>query len=261
MYLVFTDVDGTLLDHDTYSYAPAREGISLLFELRIPLVLVSSKTLPEMKQLHEELSLSAPFIFENGGGIFWPGKREAIEYIGMDISQLKTHAPLLGPLFQEEVKFITDMDIDEIVKTTALPRARAVLSQQRRSSLPFVLPSGRKISTGEIENINNDLRPLGFAVTRGGRFFHFSSVLSEKGAAVKKVVAYYYRQGCDSLKTIGVGDSENDLSMFRAVDLPVVVRRPDGSSLRTGMANIIETSGIGPSGFTEAVKLIIKGEK
>jgi hypothetical protein len=71
-YVVFTDLDGTLLDHDTYGWEEALPALERCKRLLIPIVLVSSKTRAEMDQLRIKLSISAPFISENGGGIFSP---------------------------------------------------------------------------------------------------------------------------------------------------------------------------------------------
>lgn len=65
--LVFTDLDGTLLDHHTYSWQPARPALERLDGLKIPLILCSSKTSPEMLGLRAELGNRHPFIVENGG--------------------------------------------------------------------------------------------------------------------------------------------------------------------------------------------------
>lgn len=46
-YLIFTDLDGTLLDHDTYGYGEAREALDYIKRRRIPLILCSSKTRAE----------------------------------------------------------------------------------------------------------------------------------------------------------------------------------------------------------------------
>ena len=71
-YVVFTDLDGTLLDHDTYGWEEARPALERCKRLFIPIVLVSSKTRAEMDHLRVKLSISSPFISENGGGIFFP---------------------------------------------------------------------------------------------------------------------------------------------------------------------------------------------
>ena len=49
--LVFTDLDGTLLDHNTYSFSPALAAINKLKSLNIPIIPVTSKTLSELMTL------------------------------------------------------------------------------------------------------------------------------------------------------------------------------------------------------------------
>ncbi len=71
-YLIFTDLDGTLLDHDTYGYGDALPALELVKKRNVPLVLCTSKTREETSELRDELGLSHPFITENGGGIFIP---------------------------------------------------------------------------------------------------------------------------------------------------------------------------------------------
>jgi len=257
MYLVFSDLDGTLLDHDTYSYEPAREGLALLKGHAIPLVLVSSKTLPEMKNLHEQMSLEAPFIFENGGGIFWPGEEKNPEILGRDVSELKKNKDLLEALLGEPVLFITDMSAEEIMQRTGLSRDRALLSQKRLSSLPFIIQSGKMIIPEEMENINAALDKKALSITRGGRFYHLLTAGSDKGSAILRIIDYYRKKGKEAVTTIGIGDSENDIAMLRAVDIPVIVRKKDGTVIDTGIDHVRTTRGAGPEGFTEAVKLTV----
>lgn len=254
MYLVFSDLDGTLLDHDTYSYDPAREGLALLKKHAVPLVLVSSKTLPEMKILHKEMSLEAPFIFENGGGIFWPGKENNPEILGMDVSALKRKKGQLEDAVGEPVLFITDMSAEEIVRRTGLSHDRALLSRERLTSLPFVMPSGKVVMPMEMDKINRDLEKKGLSITKGGRFYHLLPAGSDKGSAIRRVIEYYSRMGEEAVTAIGIGDSENDIAMFRAVDVPVLVRKKDNTAIETGLERIRITGSAGPEGFTEAVK-------
>ncbi|HOT43428.1 MAG TPA: HAD-IIB family hydrolase [Spirochaetota bacterium] len=252
MYLVFSDLDGTILDHDTYSYEPAREGLALLKRYAVPLVLVSSKTLPEMKIIHEELGLEAPFIFENGGGIFWPEKKNP-ELLGADVSELREKKELLEAGIGEPVMFITDMSAEEIARRTGLSRERALLSQKRLTSLPFVIPSGKAIMPEEMESITKALAEEGLSITKGGRFYHLLPAGSDKGSAIRRIIGHY-RKGEGTVTAIGIGDSENDRAMFRAVDVPVAVRKKDGTVIETGVDHVRTTSGAGPVGFTEAVK-------
>jgi HAD superfamily hydrolase (TIGR01484 family) len=70
--IVFTDLDGTLLDHSTYSYSEAEKALRSLREKGIHLVLCSSKSRDEIKIYRDKLSNNEPFISENGGAIFIP---------------------------------------------------------------------------------------------------------------------------------------------------------------------------------------------
>lgn len=71
--VVFTDLDGTLLDHHTYSWQPAAPTVERLKRLGVPLVLASSKTRAEMVALRHELGIADPFVVENGAAIYVPG--------------------------------------------------------------------------------------------------------------------------------------------------------------------------------------------
>lgn len=70
--IIFTDLDGTLLHPNIYSFAKARPALNLIKEEGIPLVLCSSKTRAEMEVYRERLGNNHPFVSENGGGIFIP---------------------------------------------------------------------------------------------------------------------------------------------------------------------------------------------
>ena len=67
--LVFTDLDGTLLDHHSYSWAPANQALARIAERDIPLILSSSKPCSEILQLRRHLHNRHPFIVENGSAV------------------------------------------------------------------------------------------------------------------------------------------------------------------------------------------------
>ncbi|MEM9278462.1 MAG: HAD-IIB family hydrolase, partial [Pseudomonadota bacterium] len=67
--IFFTDLDGTLLDHETYSHEPAREALDAIRNNDIPLILASSKTAAEIEPLRNELGFDhCEAIVENGAG-------------------------------------------------------------------------------------------------------------------------------------------------------------------------------------------------
>ena len=70
--VIFTDLDGTLLDYTTYSYKKALEALRLLQVEEIPIIFCSAKTAAEQEEYRRELGIGDPFIVENGGAVFIP---------------------------------------------------------------------------------------------------------------------------------------------------------------------------------------------
>ena len=77
--IVFSDLDGTLLEHDTYGFEAARPALDLLWGKNIPLILCSSKTRTEMEGYQKRLGIAGPFIVENGAGVYIPQGRLDLE--------------------------------------------------------------------------------------------------------------------------------------------------------------------------------------
>lgn len=71
-WVVFTDLDETLLDRETYSFEAARAALSELARRRIPIVFCTSKTSAESLELQSRMGIDEPFAYENGGGIRLP---------------------------------------------------------------------------------------------------------------------------------------------------------------------------------------------
>lgn len=68
--LVFTDLDGTLLDFHTLDWQPAAPWLAKLRDKQIPVILCSSKTASGMQDMQQELGLGGlPYIAENGAVI------------------------------------------------------------------------------------------------------------------------------------------------------------------------------------------------
>ena len=54
-FVIFTDLDGTLLDHETYSWATAEPALKRLRKEGVPLIMVSSKTRLEIEVLRDQM--------------------------------------------------------------------------------------------------------------------------------------------------------------------------------------------------------------
>ena len=67
--VVFTDMDGTFLEKETYSYELAQPGLSILQARDIPLIFCTSKTRAEIEYYRNKLGIKDPYISENGGSV------------------------------------------------------------------------------------------------------------------------------------------------------------------------------------------------
>lgn len=237
-WVVVTDVDGTLLDADTYSWEPARAALRALAERSVPVVLCSSKTRAELEVLRSELGITDPFIVENGGAIVW----SANEMIVLGEPYSKILAALRSA--PGAVRGFSQMALDELARDAGMPLDRAALAKAREYDEPFHFD-------GDAALLEAWLGANGLALSRGGRFWHAHGRGADKGLAVKKVLEMY-----GEARSVGLGDAALDLPMLRAVEIPVAVARPDGT-IDPALAPFRRTRSPGPAGWAEAVTEIV----
>ena len=255
--VIFTDLDGTLLDHDTYSFAAARPALLELRRLRVPLVLCTSKTRAELAPLRRRLKNRHPFIIENGGGILIPrgyfgsGTPARIE-LGRPYVEIAAALDDLARKSGVRVRGFHHMSARQIAEATGLPLAEARLASMREYDEPFRFLGGSEKERARFLRL---ARRRGLELTRGGRFWHLFAG-SDKGVAVRRLAALYRRSGDGSLRTMALGDAENDLSMLRAVNRAVLLPRPDGRidpAVLRSLPKVARGSAPGPTGWNEAV--------
>jgi HAD superfamily hydrolase (TIGR01484 family) len=70
MTVLFTDIDGTLIDHHTYDAGFTHDAVHALIDKGVAVVFCSSKTFAEQHYLQQQLGIRQPMIVENGGGVF-----------------------------------------------------------------------------------------------------------------------------------------------------------------------------------------------
>ena len=70
--VVFSDLDGTLLQKGNYSFREAEPALQYLRSEGIPLVLCTSKTFAEVVWYRVRFGNEHPFVVETGGAIYIP---------------------------------------------------------------------------------------------------------------------------------------------------------------------------------------------
>ncbi len=260
--IVFTDLDGTLLDAETYSWKAAQEALLLCRQQGVPVVLASSKTGAEMEIIHDGMGLPDPFISENGGGIFFPmasfdAPSSKVKRDGnfWKLAQGIPRTRLLAALQEiaEElgcrVTSFTDMDITRIASLTGLDIPMARLAAQREFDEPFIITEP---VDPDIAALHRAAKERGFTITQGGRFFHIHGG-NDKGKAMEQVITFY-RQTHPEVISLALVDSPNDFSMLERADVPVLVRsKRDFPQLSGRISGLVVTTHQGPKGWNEAV--------
>jgi mannosyl-3-phosphoglycerate phosphatase family protein len=154
-FIIFTDLDGTLLDARSYSFDDAREGLDMIRLKGIPCIICSSKTRVEIEDIRTELDNYSPFIAENGGAIFIPrgslspkveaapalaggqdGKFIVIRLGGRYADLRAAVVELRGEGF--DLKGFGDMTPGEIADLTGLTEDKARLAAKREFDEPFI---------------------------------------------------------------------------------------------------------------------------
>lgn len=269
-WVVFTDLDGTLLDHATYRWDAAQGTLDALRCFRVPLVIVTSKTWAEVQPLRAKLGRRDPVVVENGGAIYLPagyfsfrvksavraGKGWLRLGLGTPRPQLVQALAQASKRAGVRVRSFAEMTARELAGRAGLSMADARRALERDFDEPFVILDTNHHARARLER---QIRCLGLSMTRGSRFFHILGG-NDKGEAVWKLTAWFYRASGHPVSTIGLGDSPNDIPMLRAVDVPVLVARPGGRYDRESIAavpRVQRACGAGPAGWSCALLRIL----
>jgi mannosyl-3-phosphoglycerate phosphatase len=247
-HLIFTDLDGTLLDHTTYSFEAALPMLDFIKANNIPLIIVTSKTKEEVLRIQKLLGVKAPFIVENGAGIFIPSK-EGFEVISMGYDYKYIRYCFIKYTKSVQMHGFFDMIDEEVSKYTNLSIENASAARKRTFTEPFILEDESRLDELRKMASEDDLD-----IVKGGRFYHLITKGQDKANAIKYLIKKYEKGSDGDLKTIALGDSANDLSMLQSVDLPVLIPHPDGSFMECTIEGVIKAPFPGPKGWNAVLK-------
>lgn len=261
--LVFTDLDGSLLDHDSYSYSDAWPQVRTLQRLGIPLIPATSKTRAEIAPLRGELGNDHPFIPENGAAVLIPvgyfaaqpaGTVERDGFWVREFTLPRAHwLDLLDGMkgrFRREFEYFFQAGTGGISRITNLPRARATLANLREYSEP-VLWTGE---AGRKREFIAALEARGASVQQGGRFLAVSGDC-DKGRALAWLRDVYLRAAPGRVcHDLAIGDSDNDRAMLEIAGTALLVRSPVHEfPVLSRRSAVIYSRDYGPAGWAEGV--------
>ena len=259
LILIFTDLDGSLLDHADYSYEGAWPALDRIAREGWPLVFVTSKTRSEVVRLQRRMGIEGPFVVENGAAAFFPSS-----LAGLDIKAARMEgsfrALVFGRPYAEVRRFVEDvrgeyglrgfgdMEAREIAEWTDLPLEDAVRARRREFTEPFLMADPERLP-----ELKGDAAARGFTITTGGRLYHLMGAGQSKGRAVRKVQKILAGSGPTPVVSLGLGDSPNDAEMLEVVDHPIVIPRPDGSVMDVRRDDAVVAPEPGSRGWSSAV--------
>jgi len=257
--IIFTDLDGTFLNHHNYSFSESKEALEKIEQNKIPLIFTTSKTKIEVELLQQKVGIKEPYIVENGAALFIPK-----EYQNKNLNFLKnfdeykvlvfgkTYDQILNFYneYKEEfgLKGFSDMDNQEISNLTGLDISNVTRAKKRDFTEPFIMEDITKL-----EKLKNLASTYKIRITQGGRFFHLIGENQDKGIAVKKTIELFEKLYNQKINSIGLGDGENDIKMLEVVDIPIVIKNHNEQYLDIDVPNLQKSNYQGSSGWNEMI--------
>lgn len=269
--VLFTDLDGTLLDEQSYSAAAAGEALEEIERRHVPLIFCTSKTRAEVEVLRRKLGNAHPFITENGAGIFVPQG-----YFPMAIPRAtavgRYHRIALARPYEEIVEELDQLAADtgmavvgfhhmtekEVARNTGLSLGEAKLALMREFDEPFFFAGATERAERAFAE---QARSRGLQLSQGGRFWHLSSG-SDKGRAVRELVRLYRTAWRTRFRAVAIGNSENDLPMLVAVDVAILLPERSGelnAEVFSRLPAVQRGPAPGPEGWNQTILELLRG--
>ena len=252
--LVFSDLDGTLLDEDDYSFEAAKPALGELYKSGNQIVFNSSKTFDEIRNLCQLIGHAFPFGFENGSAIAIPVDENVFSYRKIIFGT--PYAKILEKLHEvrRQLGFnfrgFADMDDIEIASLTGLSVKAAGIARQRQASEPLLWADSKDQFAQFVEVLSG----LGLRILKGGRFYHVASPFSKDHVVNWFTHHFQDRYPDTNWVSVGLGDAPNDVAMLQATDHAIMIRSRHHEPPRLDRVNKTTISDkYGPQGWNQTI--------
>jgi mannosyl-3-phosphoglycerate phosphatase len=262
--IIITDLDGTFLDRESYSYEKAWPALARLKDKKIPLVFCSAKTRAEQEVYRRELDIKDPFIVEDGGAVFiekdyfkfpYEYHRSAGDYrvveFGTPYNTIRHALREVALETRLSLRAFGNMTLEEVSDVTGLDHDASARAKTREYEETLV----RDFTPEELKRLEEALAPRGLRLTHGGRF-HGVTGGNDKGRATQSLISLFRRQD-GPIYRVGIRDRRNDASMSSVVDQPLLVEKSPGVWEDLLLDHVQRVFGIGPEGWNRAVSELL----
>lgn len=249
--IIFTDLDGSLLDHQNYSYEKAKPALERIKETKTPVIFVTSKTFPEVKSLQKKMGLwkKEPFIVEKGGALFIPRRFLKLAEIKKELRKDKRNKERIfqkdgfwgiefGTSYKKvrkvlkeaaketglKVLGIGDMTIKEFSADCGLSLKDAQKAKQRMYQEGFeILVSVEKQKEAQ-QKIKQAIKRRGFYLNFGGRYYQIAGHCFKIKAL--QILINLFKKKYKKITTLGLGNTEADLEFMKQCNYRYLIKNP-----------------------------------
>ncbi|MEM6262522.1 MAG: HAD-IIB family hydrolase [Bacteroidota bacterium] len=261
--VVFSDLDGTLLDKHKRLLPEIKEAVQHLKAQDISLIFCSSKTRSEQELILAELDLEEPIIVENGSGIFIPHTYFNFEYAYQDttpkfkVIELGVPSVVIRTIVSQAqqdadcfLKSFYSESPDFIGAVTGLSDEAALRANVRDYS-EVIVTNGH--TPEHFMNFEQELHSQGLCMVRNTHYSSVIGIFSDEGRAVQ-LLGDLLRKKHGNILSVGIADCLDDYDMLAAVDLPFLVKDFSGNHAPISLEGLIKVEGKGPNGWLEAIQ-------
>ena len=259
---IFTDLDGSLLNHNNFEFKEIKDFILNCIKNGIKIIPNTSKTKSEIQVFLDQLGQNLPFVVENGAAIhnldLVHPKFKFINnslVFSRSVFEIQELFEKSIPIeFQMRCLFLKDMSSLEQMKILGLNKKYLPFALNRDFSMPLVF-NGSKVLVNEF---NGFLKKIGMKLHEGGRIYNICDDCS-KGKAMTTLIEKLKNEFNFNSHTIVVGDSPNDISMLNVSDQPCIIPLPNKKNLyHLKDQKIIRATQSAPQGWEEVVRASLK---
>ena len=255
--IIFTDLDGSLLDKDTFEFNEIEDYFRELISKGIKIIPNSSKTEAELLDFNEQNNLDLSFIAENGSSIHRLNKIHQNlpdKIISRKKEEIRNiYEENISLDFKNKITNILELEIEKQQKILELPLDKVKLAIKRDHSLPIKF-NGTEIEKKEFIKI---MKNSGLTIQTGGRIMNICDNVN-KSIAMSEAIRLIRKQFNDDIITIGVGDNENDIEMIKQTDYPCLVKNENFDSSLINIDNLIKSDEPSPKGWSDVIKTALQ---
>ena len=254
--LIFTDLDGSLLHRDTFQFNEIKNYLRDLLSKGIFIIPNTSKTDKEILDFNSELGSSLPFISENGAAI------NGLDLLNIDLPHeliLSRDKDTLLNIFknivpinlQNKCKWLYEMNKKNQKNILGLEGNKLKMALNRKYTIPFVFYGDKK----EKKEVSKIIKKQGLYLQEGGRVINLTDKVNK--AKALQIFVRFFKKNNKNVKTIAVGDNQNDLDMLRKSDFPCLVFNDKFTLDEIPIKNLIATNKPSPEGWADVIKMAL----